>query len=47
MARLFCSTFTNVREENDVYLHFRQPKNGQNWGIFVLVSRKNEEKLSL
>lgn len=47
MARLFCSTFTNVCEENDVCPHFRQPKNGQNWGIFVLILRKNEENLPL
>ena len=43
MARIFCSTFPNVREENDVYPHFGQPKNGQNWDFFVLILRKNEE----
>ena len=47
MACIFCSTFTNVREENDVWPHFGWPKNGQNWDIFVLILRKNKEKLSL
>ena len=47
MARIFCSTFPNAREENDVWPHFGQPKNGQNWDIFVLILRKNEEKSPL
>lgn len=47
MARIFCSTFPNVCEENDVWPHFGQPKNGQNWDIFVLILRKNEGKSPL